>query len=49
MKKDTHPDYHEITVQMTDGTTYLTRSTWDPPSLDRRSPPDRRGRPIGQV
>ena len=28
MKKDTHPDYHEITVQMTDGTTYQTRSTW---------------------
>ncbi len=28
MKKDTHPDYHEITVQMTDGTTYMTRSTW---------------------
>lgn len=28
MKKDIHPDYHEITVQMTDGTTYTTRSTW---------------------
>ena len=28
MKKDIHPDYHEITVQMTDGTTYKTRSTW---------------------
>ena len=28
MKKDTHPDYHEITVQMTDGSTYKTRSTW---------------------
>lgn len=28
MKKDTHPDYHEITIQMTDGTTYQTRSTW---------------------
>ena len=28
MKKDTHPDYHEITVQMTDGTTFTTRSTW---------------------
>jgi len=31
MKKDTHPDYHEITVQMTDGTTYKTRSTWGQP------------------
>ncbi len=28
MKKEIHPDYHEITVQMTDGTTYVTRSTW---------------------
>ena len=28
MKKDIHPDYHEITVQMTDGTKYKTRSTW---------------------
>ena len=28
MKKDIHPDYHEITIQMTDGTTYKTRSTW---------------------
>ena len=28
MKKDTHPDYHEIIVQMTDGSTYATRSTW---------------------
>lgn len=28
MKKDIHPDYHTITVQMTDGTTYQTRSTW---------------------
>ncbi len=28
MKKDTHPDYHEITVVLTDGTTFTTRSTW---------------------
>lgn len=28
MKKDIHPDYHTITVQMTDGTTFETRSTW---------------------
>ena len=27
MKKDIHPDYHEITVIMTDGTEYKTRST----------------------
>jgi len=28
MKNDIHPDYHTITVEMTDGTTYETRSTW---------------------
>ncbi len=28
MKKDLHPEYHEITVVMTDGTEYKTRSTW---------------------
>ncbi|GAM07105.1 MULTISPECIES: 50S ribosomal protein L31 [Novosphingobium] len=28
MKADLHPDYHMITVQMTDGTTFQTRSTW---------------------
>jgi large subunit ribosomal protein L31 len=27
MKKDIHPDYHDITVVMTDGTEYTTRST----------------------
>ena len=28
MKKDGHPDYHEITVIMTDGTEFVTRSTY---------------------
>jgi large subunit ribosomal protein L31 len=28
MKKDIHPNYHEINIVMTDGTTYKTRSTW---------------------
>ena len=28
MKKKLHPDYHEITVEMTDGSTFKTRSTW---------------------
>ena len=28
MKSGIHPDYHTITIQMTDGTTYQTRSTW---------------------
>ncbi len=28
MKDGIHPDYHEINVIMTDGSTYKTRSTW---------------------
>ena len=28
MKDSIHPDYHIITVVMTDGTTFQTRSTW---------------------
>src|SRR5215475_7733501 len=28
MKANTHPDYHEINVVMTDGTKFTTRSTW---------------------
>ncbi len=28
MKKDIHPEYHEITVKMTDGTEFKTRSTY---------------------
>lgn len=28
MKKDIHPDYHKITVVMTDGSSFETRSTW---------------------
>lgn len=31
MKADIHPDYHEITVVMTDGTEYTTRSTYGKP------------------
>ena len=31
MKKDIHPDYHEIKVVMTDGTEYVTRSTYGEP------------------
>ena len=38
MKAEIHPAYHMITVKMTDGTTYQTRSTWgkegDTMSLD---------------
>jgi large subunit ribosomal protein L31 len=28
MKAEIHPNYHMITVVMTDGTEYQTRSTW---------------------
>ena len=28
MKQDIHPDYHEINILMTDGSTYKTFSTW---------------------
>ena len=28
MKKGIHPDYHEIEVVMTDGSTFKTKSTW---------------------
>ena len=28
MKKDIHPDYHEITVILTDGSEFKTRSTY---------------------
>jgi large subunit ribosomal protein L31 len=28
MKKEGHPDYHMITVELTDGSSYQTRSTY---------------------
>lgn len=28
MKADIHPDYHEITVIMTDGSSFKTKTTW---------------------
>jgi large subunit ribosomal protein L31 len=28
MKKETHPDYHEVTIIMTDGSEFKTRTTW---------------------
>jgi len=31
MKDNLHPDYHEITVVMTDGTEFVTRSTYGKP------------------
>ncbi len=31
MKADIHPDYHEIKIVMTDGSEYMTRSTYGEP------------------
>ena len=31
MIADIHPDYHDISVVMTDGTEYITRSTYGKP------------------
>jgi large subunit ribosomal protein L31 len=28
MKTEIHPDYHTVTVKMTDGTEFTTRTTW---------------------
>ncbi|MGH6948471.1 MAG: 50S ribosomal protein L31 [Kiloniellales bacterium] len=36
MKPEIHPDYHEITVVMTDGTEFKTRSTWGKPGASLR-------------
>lgn len=36
MKKDIHPDYHEITIVMTDGSEYKTRSTYGKPGQTMR-------------
>ena len=36
MKADTHPDYHEITIVLTDGTKYKSRSTWGKPGDEMR-------------
>jgi large subunit ribosomal protein L31 len=32
MRKNIHPKYHEITVVMTDGTTFNTRSSYGKPN-----------------
>lgn len=29
MKKDLHPEYDEVTIQLSDGTEFVTRSTMD--------------------
>ena len=45
MKKDIHPDYHEITVLMTDGTEFTTRTTWGKPGATLRLDIDPKSHP----
>lgn len=45
MKPDIHPDYHEITVIMTDGTEYKTRSTYGKPGDTLRLDIDSKSHP----
>lgn len=45
MKKDTHPDYHEITVVMTDGTEFKTRSTMAEPGYTLKLDVDPKSHP----
>ena len=45
MKPDAHPEYHSITVKMTDGSEFTTRTTWGKsgdtlnPDIDPKSHP----------
>ena len=45
MKKSIHPDYHEITVMMTDGSSFQTRSTWGKPGETLRLDIDPKSHP----
>ncbi len=45
MKKGIHPDYHEITVLMTDGTSFKTRSSWGKPGDTLRLDVDPKSHP----
>ncbi len=45
MKPNIHPDYHEITIVMTDGTSYPARSTWGKPGDTMRLDVDRLSHP----
>ena len=45
MKKDIHPDYHEITVVLTDGTEVTTRSTYGKPGDSLRLDVDPKTQP----
>lgn len=46
MKPNIHPDYHEITVVMTDGSSFTTRSTWGKPGDSMRLDIDTKSHPV---
>jgi len=45
MKADIHPAYHEITVVMTDGSSFKTRTTWGKPGDTMRLDIDPKSHP----
>lgn len=45
MKADIHPAYHEITVIMTDGSSFKTRTTWGKPGDTMRLDIDPKSHP----
>ena len=45
MKNEIHPDYHEITVVMTDGSEFKTRSTWGEPGATMKLDIDSKSHP----
>lgn len=46
MKKGIHPEYNEITVELSDGSTITTRSTLNPPDGVYKSEVDSRNHPF---
>ena len=47
MKNDIHPDYHEITVVLTDGQKFTTRSTYGEPGDELKLDIDPSTHPAG--
>ena len=45
MKAGIHPDYHEVTVVMTDGTSFVTRSCYGKPGDSLRLDIDSKSHP----
>ncbi|MDR1474966.1 MAG: 50S ribosomal protein L31 [Holosporales bacterium] len=45
VKQGIHPDYHDITVVMTDGSSFKTKSTWGNPGDTMRLDIDSKSHP----